>query len=174
MLAGCSFVKFGVANAPDALSHVRTIREIAYGADPRQRLDVYLPRAVAPDAAAPGAATLGAGAPRVATPGRPVVVFWYGGSWVEGNKAEYRFVGITLAGQGFVAVLPDYRLYPQVTFPAFDADGAAAVAWVEKHVREFGGDPGLYFRAGGTRWLTPAVHDTATFIDSLHPTGHCS
>jgi acetyl esterase/lipase len=69
-------------------------------------------------------------------------VFWYGGSWVKGNKAEYRFVGITLAEQGFVAVLPDYRLYPQVTFPAFDADGASAVAWVEQHVKQFGGDPG--------------------------------
>jgi len=39
-----------------------------------------------------------------------------------------------------VAVLPDYRLYPQVSFPAFDEDGAHAVAWVEQHVQEFGGD----------------------------------
>jgi len=132
MLSGCSFVKFGVANAPDAFAPVRTIRDIAYGTDPRQRLDVYVPSAEAPRATAPGAAA----------PGRPVVVFWYGGSWVEGNKAEYRFVGITLAEHGFVAVLPDYRLYPQVTFPAFDADGAAAVAWVEKHVGEYGGDRG--------------------------------
>jgi acetyl esterase/lipase len=121
MLAGCSFVKFGVANAPDAFASVQRHRDIAYGSDSRQRLDVY--------------------SPKEAT-GRPVVVFWYGGSWVTGNKAEYRFVGVTLAEQGFVAVLPDYRLYPKVTFPAFNADGASAVAWVEKHAREFGGDPG--------------------------------
>jgi acetyl esterase/lipase len=38
-------------------------------------------------------------------------------------------------------VLPDYRLYPQVTFPAFDEDGARAVAWVEQHIQEYGGDP---------------------------------
>jgi acetyl esterase/lipase len=124
LLAGCSFVKFGIANAPDAFAHVLRYRDIAYGSDPRQRLDVYVPSA--------------AGA---STPARPVVVFWYGGSWVTGNKDEYRFVGITLAEQGFVAVLPDYRLYPQVTFPAFDADGARAVAWVEKHARDFGADP---------------------------------
>ena len=42
---------------------------------------------------------------------------------------------------GIVTVIPDYRLYPQVHFPAFDADGARAVAWVERHVQEFGGDP---------------------------------
>jgi acetyl esterase/lipase len=40
-----------------------------------------------------------------------------------------------------VAVLPDYRLYPQVGFPVFDEDGARAIAWVEQHVQEFGGDP---------------------------------
>ena len=70
-----------------------------------------------------------------------MVIFWYGGSWTEGSKADYRFVGTTLAEHGFVAVLPDYRLYPQVAFPAFDEDGARAVAWVEQHAGEFGGDP---------------------------------
>jgi acetyl esterase/lipase len=69
------------------------------------------------------------------------VVFWYGGSWVKGKKSQYRFVGTTLAERGIVTVIPDYRLYPQVHFPAFDADGARAVAWVERHVHEFGGDP---------------------------------
>jgi len=120
MLAGCSIVEFGVANAPDAFAKVERHRDIAYGSDPRQRLDVYGPKGAS---------------------GRAVVMFWYGGSWVSGNKAEYRFVGTALAERGFVAVVPDYRLYPQITFPAFDADGAAAVAWVEKHAREFGGDP---------------------------------
>ena len=122
MLAGCSFVQFGVANAPDAFTRIERHRDIAYGTDPRQRLDVY--------------------APHSATERPVVVVFWYGGSWVTGSKADYRFVGTTLAEHGFVAVLPDYRHYPQVTFPAFNADGASAVAWVEQHAREIGGDPG--------------------------------
>ena len=121
MLAACSFAEFGVANAPDAFAKVQRHRDIAYGGDPRQQLDVYSPNGAR---------------------GRPVVVFWYGGSWVTGSKSEYGFVGISLAERGFVAVVPDYRLYPRVTFPAFDADGAAAVAWAEKHAREFGGDPG--------------------------------
>ncbi len=47
----------------------------------------------------------------------PVLVFFYGGSWDRGSKDDYAFVGHALAAQGFVTVLPDYRLYPQVRFP---------------------------------------------------------
>jgi acetyl esterase/lipase len=120
LLAGCSSTQFLVANAPTQFDRIDRHADLPYGQDPRQRLDVYSPRH-AQD--------------------RPVVIFWYGGSWVKGKKSDYRFVGTTLAEHGIVAVLPDYRLYPQVSFPAFDEDGARAVAWVEQHVQEFGGDP---------------------------------
>jgi acetyl esterase/lipase len=70
-----------------------------------------------------------------------VVVFFYGGSWTAGSRGLYRFVGAALAERGIVTVLPDYRLYPQVKFPLFVDDGALAVAWVQKHAHEFGGDP---------------------------------
>ncbi len=119
-MAGCSSAEFFVANVPTRFTRVDVKANLPYGTDRRQTLDVYAP-------------------PRAVN--RPVVIFWYGGSWIQGNKEEYRFVGTELAKLGFVAVLPDYRLYPQVTFPAFDEDGARAVAWVEAHVREFGGDP---------------------------------
>ena len=119
-LSGCTNLAFLVANAPPAFSPVDRHVNLAYGADPRQKLDVYVPRMAA---------------------NQPVVIFWYGGSWQKGNKSNYRFVGNALAKLGFVAVLPDYRLYPQVKFPLFDEDGAHAVAWVEQHAQEFGGDP---------------------------------
>jgi acetyl esterase/lipase len=119
-VSGCASAEFFAANAPTAFSHIDRQVDRAYGADPRQKLDVYMPRMAA---------------------NRPVVIFWYGGSWQEGSKSDYRFVGTALAKLGFVAVLPDYRLYPQVTFPLFDEDGARAVAWVEQHAQEFGGDP---------------------------------
>src|ERR1700722_6088536 len=106
-LAGCRSSEFLLANAPTVFDRVDRHVDLPYGQGPRRRLDIYaLPHAV----------------------NRPVVVFWYGGSWTEGSKADYRFVGTTLAERGFVAVLPDYRLYPQVTFPLFDEDGARAVA----------------------------------------------
>ena len=58
-----------------------------------------------------------------------------------GSRGLYRFVGAALAERGIVPVVPDYRLYPQVKFPLFLDDGALAVAWVQKHAHEFGGDP---------------------------------
>jgi acetyl esterase/lipase len=118
-LSGCASAVFFAANAPTEFGHVDRQVNLAYGTDQRQKLDVYIP---------PMAVN------------RPVVIFWYGGSWQKGNKSDYRFVGTALAKLGFVAVLPDYRLYPQVTFPLFDEDGARAIAWVEQHIQEFGGD----------------------------------
>jgi acetyl esterase/lipase len=120
LATSCSSTEFLFANAPTTLDDVDRHLDLPYGQDARQRLDIYAP---------PHAVN------------RPVVIFWYGGSWTQGSKAHYRFVGTTLAERGFVAVLPDYRLYPQVTFPLFDEDGARAVAWVERHAQEFGGDP---------------------------------
>lgn len=102
--------------------------DIAYGHDDRQKLDVYTP-----DTPAPGA---------------PVVVFFYGGSWQEGNKDGYKFVGQALASRGITAVLPDYRLWPQVKFPAFVNDGAAAVAWTQRHIGDYGGKTCHLFVAG--------------------------
>lgn len=102
--------------------------DIAYGDDPRQQLDVYVPD----DKAA----------------GAPVVVFFYGGSWQAGNKSGYRFVGQALASRGFIAVLPDYRLYPPTTFPGFVNDGAKAVAWAQQHAADYGGDASHLFVSG--------------------------
>jgi acetyl esterase/lipase len=119
-LSACASGEFFAANAPTEFSRVASQVNLAYGIEQRQKLDIYMPRMAV---------------------NRPVVIFWYGGSWQKGDKSDYRFVGIELAKLGFVAVLPDYRLYPQVTFPLFDEDGARAIAWVEQHVQEFGGDP---------------------------------
>ena len=100
---------------------VDLVRDRAYGEHPRQRLDVYVP-------------------PRSAEP-RPVLVFLYGGSWNSGERGTYAFAGGAFASRGFVTVVPDYRLHPEVRFPAFLQDGAAAVRWARDHAREFGGDP---------------------------------
>lgn len=71
----------------------------------------------------------------------PVAVFFYGGSWQEGAREDYRFVGEALARQGLVVVVPDYRLYPAVRYPAFLQDSAQAVAWTRSHIATYGGDP---------------------------------
>jgi acetyl esterase/lipase len=101
---------------------------LIYGPDPRQKLDVYAPP----------------GNPKNA----PVLVFFYGGGWEWGVREEYAFVGRAFAAKGFVTVVPDYRLVPQVRFPTFVDDGAAAVAWVRANVAAHGGDPAKIAVAG--------------------------
>jgi acetyl esterase/lipase len=77
-----------------------------------------------------------------------VVVFLYGGSWQSGSKALYRFVGLSLASRGFIAVVPDYRVYPEVRYPAFLRDNALALAFVKRHAADWGGDPAHLFLVG--------------------------
>jgi acetyl esterase/lipase len=132
-LSACSAITFGIANAPAAFGPFERKVDIAYGSDPRQKLDIYVPKAQQESDATRSLA--------VAVAGRPVVIFWYGGSWERGSKSDYRFVGAALADRGYITVLPDYRLYPDVKFPGFLDDAAHAVAWVQQHAQEFGGDP---------------------------------
>jgi acetyl esterase/lipase len=122
MLSACTALSFGLANVPTYFLRVQRASDVAFGADARQRLDIYRPPA-----------SVGAA--------RPVIVFWYGGSWDNGSKKDYRFVGVALARLGYLTVLPDYRLYPQVRFPLFIDDGAQAVAWVQRHAADYRGDP---------------------------------
>jgi acetyl esterase/lipase len=78
----------------------------------------------------------------------PVVVFFYGGRWNSGSKDDYKWVGEALASRGFVAVLPNYRLYPDVRFPAFVDDGAQAVVWAHQNISAYGGSPDKLFVMG--------------------------
>lgn len=71
----------------------------------------------------------------------PVVVFFFGGRWSEGDKQDYKFVGQALAARGIIAVIPNYRLYPRVHYQEILDDSARAVAWVHLHVNSYGGSP---------------------------------
>ena len=87
-------------------------------------------------------------APRPTDHKLPVVIFLYGGGWVAGSRGGYSFAGSGYAGQGFVTVVPDYRLVPTVRFPAFVDDGALAVKWTRDNIARFGGDPDRIALAG--------------------------
>lgn len=104
----------------------------AYGPADLQRTDVYLP---------PSSLTR-------PPEGWPVVVFFHGGSWVRGQRSEYRFVGQALASRGVVAVVADYRLYPQVRYPDFLRDSAAAVAWAVSRAPAWQADAQRVFTMG--------------------------
>jgi acetyl esterase/lipase len=79
--------------------------------------------------------------PRRGFSNAPVVVYFHGGSWRDGDRTEYRYVGENLAAAGALVLVPDFRQAPLHPFPAFMEDAAAAVLWARAHAAEFGGDP---------------------------------
>ena len=79
---------------------------------------------------------------------RPVVVFFYGGGWANGTRTEYGYAARPFVEAGYIVVLPDYRKVPQVRFPGFVEDSAAAVKWVQANIAEYGGDPARVNVAG--------------------------
>jgi acetyl esterase/lipase len=125
-LSACSPV--GILNAMAPRAGVVAHQDISYAPGPRHALDIYVPATLRADT--------------------PVVVFFSGGSWTSGDRRMYRFVGTALAAQGVVMVIPNYRLFPEVRFPAFMQDAAATVAWTRAHSASYGGDKNRLFLMG--------------------------
>ena len=119
------------ASAADAYA-VRVVRDISYlqgtsYPDQKDKLDVYVPE------------------------GRrnaPVIVSYYGGALMAGDKRENEFIGQRFASAGFVTAVVNYRLSPGVAHPAHVRDAAASFAWVKRHIAEYGGDAARVFVIG--------------------------
>ena len=120
--AACSPVRAFDTMVPKDSDSRKVASDIAYGDGPRRKLDIYAPVRA-------GNATL------------PIIVFIYGGSWANGTREGYHFAARALAAAGFITVVPDYRLVPEVYFPGFVQDCAAAVHWTRLHAHEYSGDP---------------------------------
>jgi len=115
LLSGCNALTLINAVTPDR--HYTLQPDLEYGQHPRQQLDLALPLDAKPTA---------------------LIVFFYGGGWTSGKRQDFRFVIDSFAKEGFAVAIPDYRLYPEVRFPTFIEDGAAAVAWLQDHAEDLG------------------------------------
>ena len=133
LLTACSAVD--VLNATVPTGTYRRTADLAYGNHPRQKVDIYLPSQLLADKA-------------LAAGGAPMVVFFYGGSWSFGDRADYRFVGEALAAQGIAVVVADYRLSPEVRYPVFVQDSAMATRWAFDNAQKYGADPARIFVMG--------------------------
>lgn len=92
------------------------LADVPYATDSRQQMDIYIPSQ---------------------KPLREnIIVFVYGGAWDQGDKNEFEFVGQAFARLGYVTVIPNYRLYPDVEFPQFIDDIAKAIAALPEHLNE--------------------------------------
>jgi acetyl esterase/lipase len=138
LTTACTRVELLVANFPALFGPFTRHANLAYGTLPQQRLDVYVPDQPRSDAL-------------------PIVVFWHGGRWEYGDKRDYRFVGAALAGLGYVAVLPDYRHYPEVKLEGFMEDAARAVNWTVMHAAEYHADPRRLYLMGHSSGAHMAV-----------------
>jgi triacylglycerol lipase len=106
---------------------VRVLRDVVYGTDPLEKLDVFTPAATA-------------GTPKT------VVMYVHGGGFERGDKHQpgspfYDNIMLWLTQQGMVGVNVDYRLAPKHMWPAAHEDLAAAVRWVQANIVQYGGDP---------------------------------
>jgi acetyl esterase/lipase len=116
---------------------VKISRGIPYGGHARQVLDIYAPaRARGP---------------------HPVIVFYYGGSWRSGERADYGFVAARLVACGFIVVVPDYRVYPETRYPGFVEDCGRAAQWVMGRIGGYGGDAEAVFLMGHSAGAYNAV-----------------
>jgi acetyl esterase/lipase len=100
----------------------RVARRVAYGDHPRQRIDIHAP--------------VGA-----AQRPWPMLVFFYGGGWDSGERGLYAWAAQALAARGFVVATADYRLVPEVVFPTFIEDAAAATVTAAGVAAQYGADP---------------------------------
>jgi acetyl esterase/lipase len=116
--------------APGASEHGGTPAVgIAYGGGERHKLDIYVPEGKAEKP-------------------YPVLVFFHGGAWRDGERDGYGFLGRAFAARGIVTVVADYRKTPKARFPAFVEDTAAAIAWVNANISKHHGDPGRLYVMG--------------------------
>ncbi|OKH87749.1 alpha/beta hydrolase [Thalassospira sp. TSL5-1] len=121
LLAGCD--RLGAFNSLQAGDIKPAITDLPYGPDARQKMDIYLPtRAQRP---------------------APLMIWFYGGAWRSGDKAKYAFVAKRFTDMGYAVAIPDYRLAPKVTYPAFVQDSAQAVktakAFAQEHPADISG-----------------------------------
>ena len=111
-------------------------RNLAYGPDPRQVLDVYQP---------------------TARSGAAVVIFVHGGAYVAGNKdvgEHYANVGTWFARQGMLGINATYRLAPAAKWPAGAEDVRGMVSWAKANAVRYGGDPNRIFLIGHSAGAT--------------------
>src|SRR5688572_4303956 len=82
---------YAVASAETRGRH-RYVLDIAYGAEPRQKLDVFVPEGLSGPA--------------------PVHIFIHGGYWRANDRENYHFVAESVLRAGAIAVFPEYTLMP--------------------------------------------------------------
>lgn len=117
-------------NVVSSNSGISVTKDLNYGDEPDQNLDIYYPQKLA--------TAINSNQELKAT--YPLIVFVHGGSWENGNKEQYAFVGQSLAKAGYVTAVINYRKAPEHRYPQFVQDTAQAIAWSYNNADKFFAD----------------------------------
>ena len=139
MLASTACSPIKVLNAIVSDSTYQLKADIAFGALPRQKLDIYIPNTSVNNSQSNV---------ETSKPLTKVIIFFYGGNWDSGEKENYKFVAQSLASAGHIVVIPNYRVYPEVLFPELMIDPALIAKWVKTNIHQYGGDANQVFLGG--------------------------
>ena len=120
-----------IVNGITSSGGVGVSKDILYGDQPSQDLDIYYPKPLAQAMKSQSAIDTS----------YPMVVFVHGGSWESGNKEQYAFVGQSLAQAGYVTAVVNYRKAPEYVYPDFVEDTAKAIAWSYENATKFHANP---------------------------------
>lgn len=120
-----------IVNGITSSGGVGVSKNILYGDEPLQDLDVYYPKSLT-KAMKAESSIIGS---------YPMVVFVHGGSWENGNKDQYAFVGQSLAQAGYVTAVINYRKAPEHVYPDYVEDAAQAIAWSIDNATSLHADP---------------------------------
>jgi len=112
----------------EVMADLAPSRDLAYGPDPLQRLDVF----------------------PVASPNAPIMIYIHGGYWKRGDKAGRAFAARPFHDHGIIWVSVNYRLAPAVGLDDIVADTRAAIAWVHANAERFGGDRDRLYLSGSS------------------------
>ncbi len=132
--SACSPVK--VLNSLVPGNGYELVSAVEYGESSRQKLDIYIPK---------NPKTLDV---QKLDALKKVIIFYYGGNWDSGERVDYKFAAEALVSKGYIVVIPDYRVYPEVLFPELMADPVSAAKWVKTNIKKYNGDANKVFLAG--------------------------
>ncbi|MBB3107876.1 acetyl esterase/lipase [Psychrobacter luti] len=125
-----------IVNGITSNGGVGVSKNILYGDEPNQDLDIYYPKPLTKAMKSKNVTDDNA-----INDSYPMVVFVHGGSWESGNKDEYAFVGQSLAQAGYVTAVINYRKAPEHVYPDYVQDAAQAIAWSYNNAKSLHADP---------------------------------
>ena len=131
--SSCTSLSVSYVNVLAKLGEYKTIQDLPYTKENNKTLDIYIPKnASKKDPSA-------------------VIVFFYGGCWGECislYKADYLFVADALTSKGYVVVIADYRMSPEVNYAQIINDAQMVVEWTHAHIQLYFGDKENLFIMG--------------------------